>query len=78
MVQVSTFLCGPDSVTAPLIAELMQEHPFLLLQSDAALKELAHLENRVQTFARLLGRKRGREQRPSPRRAWRPWWRRMA
>jgi activator of 2-hydroxyglutaryl-CoA dehydratase/predicted nucleotide-binding protein (sugar kinase/HSP70/actin superfamily) len=57
VVQVSTFLCGPDSVTAPLIAELTQEHPFLLLQSDAALKELAHLENRVQTFASLLGRK---------------------
>ena len=58
VVQVSTFQCGPDSVTAPLIAELTREHPFLFLQSDAALKELAHLENRVQTFVRLLGRKR--------------------
>jgi hypothetical protein len=59
VVQVSNFQCGPDSVTAPLIAELVRERPFLFLQSDGALKELAHLENRVQTFARLLTRNTG-------------------
>lgn len=53
-VQVSTFCCGPDSVTAHLIAEIMKKRPFLLIQSDAVIKELAHLENRVNTYVRQL------------------------
>ena len=35
VVQVSTFSCGPDSVTAHLVSEIMRRRPFLLLQSDA-------------------------------------------
>jgi len=54
VVQVSTFLCGPDSVTAPLIAELTRQRPYLLIQSDAVIKELAHLENRMSTYVRQL------------------------
>lgn len=54
LVQVSTFLCGPDSVTLPLIAELTSKRPYLLIQSDAANKELAHLENRVNTHVTQL------------------------
>jgi predicted nucleotide-binding protein (sugar kinase/HSP70/actin superfamily) len=54
VVQVSTFSCGPDSVTAHLIADIMRRRPFLLLQSDAILKELAHLENRVNTYVKQL------------------------
>jgi activator of 2-hydroxyglutaryl-CoA dehydratase/predicted nucleotide-binding protein (sugar kinase/HSP70/actin superfamily) len=54
VVQVSTFSCGPDSVTAHLVAEIMRRRPFLLLQSDAVLKELAHLENRVNTYVKQL------------------------
>jgi activator of 2-hydroxyglutaryl-CoA dehydratase/predicted nucleotide-binding protein (sugar kinase/HSP70/actin superfamily) len=54
LVQVSTFLCGPDSVTLPLIAELTGKRPYLLIQSDAANKELAHLENRVNTHVTQL------------------------
>ena len=54
VVQVSTFCCGPDSVTAHLVAEIMKKRPFLLIQSDAVLKELAHLENRVNTYVRQL------------------------
>lgn len=54
VVQVSTFACGPDSVTAPLVAEVMKRRPFLLIQSDAIIKELAHLENRVNTYVRQL------------------------
>lgn len=54
VVQVSTFCCGPDSVTLPLAAELMKKRPFLLIQSDAIIKELAHLENRVNTYVRQL------------------------
>jgi len=53
-VQISTFCCGPDSVTLPLAAELMKTRPFLLIQSDAVIKELAHLENRVNTYVRQL------------------------
>ncbi|MBU1776184.1 MAG: hypothetical protein KJ899_06050, partial [Gammaproteobacteria bacterium] len=55
VVQVSTFLCGPDSVTTPLVAELTRQRPYLLIQSDAAIKELAHLENRMNTYVRQLG-----------------------
>ena len=54
VVQVSTFCCGPDSVTLPLCAELMKQRPFLLIQSDAVIKELAHLENRVNTYVNQL------------------------
>lgn len=54
VIQVSTFSCGPDSITSHLIAELMARRPFLLLQSDAVLKELAHLENRVNTYVKQL------------------------
>ncbi len=54
VVQVSTFCCGPDSVSLPLIAEMMKSRPFLLIQSDAIIKELAHLENRVNTYVRQL------------------------
>jgi hypothetical protein len=54
VVQVSTFSCGPDSVTAHLVSEMMRRRPFLLLQSDAILKELAHLENRVNTYVKQL------------------------
>ena len=54
VVQVSTFCCGPDSVTAHRVAEVMKRRPFLLIQSDAVIKELAHLENRVNTYVRQL------------------------
>ena len=54
VVQVSTFICGPDSVTAPFVAEIMKRRPFLLIQSDAVIKELAHLENRVNTYVKQL------------------------
>jgi hypothetical protein len=54
VVQISTFSCGPDSVTAHYIAEIMKQRPFLLIQSDAVIKELAHLENRVNTCVKQL------------------------
>ncbi|OGA46376.1 MAG: hypothetical protein A3G24_02535 [Betaproteobacteria bacterium RIFCSPLOWO2_12_FULL_62_13] len=54
VVQISTFSCGPDSVTNHLVGEIMKKRPFLLIQSDAILKELAHLENRVNTYVRQL------------------------
>jgi hypothetical protein len=54
VIQVSTFLCGPDSVTNPLIAELTRQRPYLLIQSDAVIKELAHLENRMNTYVKQL------------------------
>jgi len=54
VVQISTFSCGPDSVVQPFIAETMRQRPFLLLQSDAVIKELAHLENRVNTYVKQL------------------------
>jgi activator of 2-hydroxyglutaryl-CoA dehydratase/predicted nucleotide-binding protein (sugar kinase/HSP70/actin superfamily) len=54
LVQVSTFCCGPDSVVQPFIAEIMRRRPFLLIQSDAVIKELAHLENRVSTHVKQL------------------------
>jgi activator of 2-hydroxyglutaryl-CoA dehydratase/predicted nucleotide-binding protein (sugar kinase/HSP70/actin superfamily) len=61
LVHVSTFLCGPDSVTNPLINEVIKERPFLRIQSDAAIKELAHLENRMNTYVNQLAAK-GRQQ----------------
>ena len=54
VIQVSTFLCGPDSVANPLIAELTRQRPFLQIQSDAVIKELAHLENRMNTYVKQL------------------------
>jgi activator of 2-hydroxyglutaryl-CoA dehydratase/predicted nucleotide-binding protein (sugar kinase/HSP70/actin superfamily) len=54
VVQVSTFSCGPDSIITHYVAEIMKERPFLLIQSDAVLKELAHLENRVNTYVMQL------------------------
>ena len=54
VVQISTFSCGPDSVTAHHIADIMRQRPFLMIQSDAAIKELAHLENRVNTYVKQL------------------------
>ncbi len=54
LVQVSTFLCGPDSVTNPLINELIKNRPFLRIQSDAVIQELAHLENRMNTYVKQL------------------------
>jgi activator of 2-hydroxyglutaryl-CoA dehydratase/predicted nucleotide-binding protein (sugar kinase/HSP70/actin superfamily) len=54
LVQVSTFLCGPDSVTNPLINELVKKQPFLRIQSDATVQELAHLENRINTYIKQI------------------------
>jgi activator of 2-hydroxyglutaryl-CoA dehydratase/predicted nucleotide-binding protein (sugar kinase/HSP70/actin superfamily) len=54
LIQVSTFLCGPDSVTNPLINELVKNRPFLRIQSDAVIQELAHLENRMNTYVKQL------------------------
>ncbi len=54
VVQISTFSCGPDSITSHYIAEIMKQRPFLLIQSDAIIKELAHLENRVNTYIKQL------------------------
>lgn len=54
VVQVSTFSCGPDSIVRHYVAEIMQRRPFLLIQTDAVLKELAHLENRVNTYVMQL------------------------
>lgn len=51
---VSTFNCGPDSINIPLIQELTRSVPFVLVQSDGAIKELAHLENRVNTYMKQL------------------------
>ncbi len=51
---VSTFNCGPDSVALPLIQELTRSVPFVLVQSDGAIKELAHLENRINTYMKQL------------------------
>ena len=54
VVQISTFSCGPDSITAHFVDEIMKQRPFLLIQSDAIIKELAHLENRVNTYVKQL------------------------
>jgi len=57
LVQVSTFRCGPDAVISPLIAEITKKIPSLMIQSDAMIKELAHLENRVNTYINQLEKK---------------------
>lgn len=54
VVQVSIFTCGPDLVVAPFVAGIMKRRPILLIQSDAAIRELAHLENRVNTYRKQL------------------------
>ena len=51
---VTTFRCGPDSVTAPLLQEVSRSVPFLWIQSDGTIAELAHLENRISTHLRRL------------------------
>jgi len=53
-VQVSTFRCGPDSMTMPTVNEITKSVPTLFIQSDAMIKELAHLENRVNTHLNQL------------------------
>ena len=58
VVQVSTFLCGPDSVCNPLVNEIMKQRPYLRIQADAAIKELAHLENRMNTYIHQLAAER--------------------
>jgi activator of 2-hydroxyglutaryl-CoA dehydratase/predicted nucleotide-binding protein (sugar kinase/HSP70/actin superfamily) len=54
LVIVSTFRCGPDSMILPMIQEVAKEMPFLVIQSDAAINELAHLENRANTYLNQL------------------------
>jgi len=54
VVQISTFSCGPDSIILHYIEEIMKQRPFLLIQSDAVIKELAHLESRVNTYVKQL------------------------
>lgn len=56
-VQVSTFRCGPDTMISPVISEILKKTPSLLIQSDAMIKELAHLENRINTFINQLNKK---------------------
>lgn len=51
---VSTFKCWPDTVNLPFIQEVTKKVPFLTIQSDAAINELAHLENRVNTYMKQL------------------------
>jgi len=54
IVTVSTFRCGPDSITLPVLSEITKNTPTLLIQSDAMIAELAHLENRVNTHLNQL------------------------
>jgi len=54
VVMVSTFRCGPDSISLPILAEITKNIPTLLIQSDAIIAELAHLENRVNTHLNQL------------------------
>jgi activator of 2-hydroxyglutaryl-CoA dehydratase/predicted nucleotide-binding protein (sugar kinase/HSP70/actin superfamily) len=64
VVMVSTFRCGPDSITLPLLAEITRNIPTLLIQSDAIIAELAHLENRVKTHLNQLDKNLYREVNP--------------
>ncbi len=57
IVQVSTFRCGPDTVTCPTTTEITKKTPSLFIQSDAMIKELAHLENRVNTHLNQLNKR---------------------
>lgn len=54
VVTVSTFRCGPDSIILPMLAEITKNIPSLLIQSDAMIAELAHLENRINTHLNQL------------------------
>jgi len=56
VVMVSTFRCGPDSISLPILAEITKNIPTLLIQSDAIIAELAHLENRVNTHLNQLNK----------------------
>lgn len=56
IVKVSTFRCGPDSITLPVLEEITKNFPSLLIQSDAMIAELAHLENRVNTHLNQLNK----------------------
>jgi activator of 2-hydroxyglutaryl-CoA dehydratase/predicted nucleotide-binding protein (sugar kinase/HSP70/actin superfamily) len=56
VVKVSTFRCGPDSITLPVLEEITKNIPSLLIQSDAMIAELAHLENRVNTHLNQLNK----------------------
>lgn len=57
LIQISAFRCGPDSAISPLISELTKNKPHLLIQSDATTKEIAHIENRINTFEKQLDSK---------------------
>ncbi|UCH95350.1 MAG: hypothetical protein JSV88_00505 [Candidatus Aminicenantes bacterium] len=57
VVTVSTFRCGPDSITLPVLSEITKKTPSLLIQSDAMIAELAHLENRVNTHLNQLNKR---------------------
>ncbi len=56
---LTTFRCGPDSVTTPLLQEISRPVPSVWIQSDGTIAELAHLENRISTHLRRL-EQRGR------------------
>ncbi len=51
---LTTFRCGPDSVTTPLLQEVSRPVPSIWIQSDGTIAELAHLENRISTHLRRL------------------------
>ena len=51
---LTTFRCGPDSVTTPLLQEISRPVPSVWIQSDGTIAELAHLENRISTHLRRL------------------------
>jgi activator of 2-hydroxyglutaryl-CoA dehydratase/predicted nucleotide-binding protein (sugar kinase/HSP70/actin superfamily) len=57
LVTVSTFRCGPDSITLPILTEITKNIPSLLIQSDAMIAELAHLENRINTHLNQLNKR---------------------
>jgi activator of 2-hydroxyglutaryl-CoA dehydratase/predicted nucleotide-binding protein (sugar kinase/HSP70/actin superfamily) len=66
VVQVSTFRCGPDSVAVPVTTEITKQKPSLFIQSDAMIKELAHLENRVNTHLNQLAKQLHKEMSGTP------------
>lgn len=59
IVLVSTFRCGPDTMMLPVVQEMFKDAPILTIQSDAAINELAHLENRVNTYLNQLSAEAG-------------------
>ena len=56
VVNISTFRCGPDSITLPALTEITKNIPSLFIQCDAMITELAHLENRVNTHLNQLNK----------------------